>query len=106
MSNIMPRDFLTEKTSDLLNRTRVLRSLGYDVSTKDLMAEQDMLRSIPLSKAAEIYSPEQVYGTQGKFAGGGIAKLAGDRSGRPPERGPNSQGLLSLMKRGMKIQEY
>ena len=103
MSNIMPRDFLTEKTSDLLNRTRVLRSLGYDVSTKDLMAEQDMLRSIPLSKAAEIYSPEQVYGTQGKFAGGGIAKLAGDRSGRPPERGPNSQGLLSLMKRGMKI---
>jgi hypothetical protein len=37
------------------------------------------------------------------YAGGGIAKLAGDRSGRPPERGPNSQGLLSLMKRGMKI---
>ena len=36
-------------------------------------------------------------------AGGGIAKEAGDRSGRPPERGPNSQGLLSLMKRGMKI---
>ena len=103
MSNIMPRDFLTEKTSDLLNRTRVLRSLGYDVSTKDLMAEQDMLRSIPLSKAAEIYSPEQVYGTQGKFAGGGIAKLAGVDSGPPPERGPNSQGLLSLMKRGMKI---
>jgi hypothetical protein len=36
-------------------------------------------------------------------AGGGLAKQAGDRSGRPPERGPNSQGLLSLMKRGMKI---
>jgi|TARA_R100000008_G_scaffold78185_1_gene59045 hypothetical protein len=36
-------------------------------------------------------------------AGGGIAKLAGDRSGPPPEKGPNSQGLLSLMKRGMKI---
>ena len=44
-----------------------------------------------------------LFGTQDKFAGGGIAKLAGDRSGRPPERGPNSQGLLSLMKRGMKI---
>ena len=37
------------------------------------------------------------------FAGGGIAKLAGVSSGPPPERGPNSQGLLSLMKRGMKI---
>jgi len=99
MSNQMPRDFLTEKTSDLLNRTQYLRSLGYDVSTKDLIAEQDMLRSIPLSKAAEIYSPEQVYGTQGKFAGGGIAKLAGVSSGPPPESGPNSQGLLSLKNR-------
>ena len=36
-------------------------------------------------------------------AGGGIAKQAGDSSGRPPEKGPNSQGLLSLMKHGMKI---
>jgi len=33
------------------------------------------------------------------FAGGGIAKEAGDSSGPPPESGPNSQGLLSLMKR-------
>ena len=32
-------------------------------------------------------------------AGGGIAKLAGDESGPPPERGPNSQGLQGLMKR-------
>ena len=36
-------------------------------------------------------------------AGGGIAKLAGDPSGPPPERGPNSQGLSSLMKRGTNI---
>ena len=33
------------------------------------------------------------------FAGGGIAKEAGDSSGPPPESGPNPQGLLSLMKR-------
>ena len=32
-------------------------------------------------------------------AGGGIAKLAGDRSGPPPEKGPNSQGLPGLLKR-------
>jgi len=99
MSDIMPRDFLTEKTSDLLDRTQYLRSLGYDISTKDLMAEQERLRSIPLSQAAEMYSPEQVYGTQGKFAGGGIAKLAGVSSGPPPESGPNSQGLPGLLKR-------
>ena len=99
ISEQMPRDFLTEKTSDLLDRTQYLKSLGFDVSTRDLMAEQEALRSIPLSQAAVIYSPEQVYGTQGKFAGGGIAKLAGVSSGPPPEKGPNSQGLQGLMKR-------
>ena len=36
-------------------------------------------------------------------AGGGIAKEAGDRSGPPPESGPNPQGLPGLLKRGMKI---
>ena len=36
-------------------------------------------------------------------AGGGIAKQAGDRSGPPPESGPNPQGLPGLLKRGMKI---
>ena len=34
-----------------------------------------------------------------KFAGGGIAKEAGDSSGPPPESGPNSQGLPGLLKR-------
>jgi len=33
------------------------------------------------------------------FAGGGIAKLAGDPSGVAPVRGPNPQGLLSLKNR-------
>tara|TARA_Y100001972_G_scaffold17583_1_gene19625 strand:- start:2 stop:622 length:621 start_codon:yes stop_codon:yes gene_type:complete len=37
------------------------------------------------------------------FAGGGIAKQAGDSSGPPPEKGPMSQGLPGLLKRGMKI---
>ena len=32
-------------------------------------------------------------------AGGGIAKQAGDSSGAPPEKGPNSQGLPGLLKR-------
>jgi len=39
------------------------------------------------------------------FYGGGrvLFNSGGIKSGPPPERGPNSQGLLSLMKRGMKI---
>ena len=32
-------------------------------------------------------------------AGGGLLKLAGDRSGPPPESGPNSQGLQGLLNR-------
>ena len=40
-----------------------------------------------------------LFGTQEKFAGGGIAKLAGVSSGPPPEKGPNSQGLPGLLKR-------
>ena len=99
MSDIMPRDFFTEKTSDLLNRTQALRELGYDVSTRGLMAQQEAMKAEPLSISARMYSPEQVYGTQGKFAGGGIAKIAGVNSGPPPASGPNSQGLLSLKNR-------
>ena len=36
-----------------------------------------------------------------RFARGGLS--GGDTSGPPPERGPNPQGLLSLIKRGIKI---
>ena len=99
MSDIMPRDFLTATTSDLLNYTQQLKALGYDTSTKKLMEEQEAMRAIPLSVDARMYSPEQVYGTQGEFAGGGIAKMAGVSSGVAPVRGPNSQGLLSLKNR-------
>jgi hypothetical protein len=100
----MPRDFLTEKTSDLLDRTQALKQSGYDVSTRDLMAEQKRLRSIPLSQDVITYGPEQMYGAQGTFfgqplAGGGIAKLAGVSSGPAPVKGPDSQGLLSLKNR-------
>ena len=35
----------------------------------------------------------------GFFAGGGIAKEAGDRSGPPPESGPTPQGLQGLLNR-------
>ena len=58
---------------------------------------------------------ERLLGTQGSFggqpipqkpmydfAGGGIAKLAGKSSGRPPESGPTPQGLDFLIKRGRK----
>ena len=39
--------------------------------------------------------------TDSSFAGGGIAKLAGDESGKPPESGPTPdgpEGLFSALK--------
>ena len=80
---------------------------GYDKPShrqylKDI--ESDLHRSFKRYK--------RIYGGKMKFnqyapkflkenlASGG---LAGIKSGPPPEKGPNSQGLLSLMKRGMKI---
>ena len=38
-----------------------------------------------------------------KKAGGGLLKQAGDRSGAPPESGPNPQGLQGLLNRVKKI---
>lgn len=43
------------------------------------------------------------YENPGLFAGGGIAKEAGDSSGPPPASGPNPQGLLSLKNRGRNL---
>ena len=68
----------TEETVDLLG--------GYD----------EIIKDAGMSAIAE-------GGGVANLAGGGIAKQAGDSSGPPPESGPNSQGLLSLMNRGMKI---
>ena len=114
-------NFMKMTDTDIINKRRNLIDSGVTglPSSRDLMLIRDaeiadrekkidQFRTIPLMDAANQFGREQVFGTQGTFfgqplAGGGIAKLAGDRSGRPPERGPNSQGLLSLMKRGMKI---
>jgi len=68
------------------------------------------LKKLPLSNLAQLYGDEQIYGTQGAsalgepLANGGIAGLSGgDKSGPPPERGPDSEGLRSLMKRGINL---
>ena len=68
------------------------------------------LKKLPLSNLVQLYGDEQIYGTQGAsalgepLAEGGIAGLSGgDKSGPPPERGPNSEGLSSLLKRGTNI---
>jgi hypothetical protein len=119
----LPTSVMGLKTSDAINLAQSLRAEGQNVSAKDILAYRDELKQMPLMDAANQFGREQVFGTQGTFfgepiiktqprvrntsqdidpfqaAGGGIAKLAGDRSGPPPESGPNSQGLQGLMKR-------
>ena len=46
----------------------------------------------------DVFSPDRP-----AAAGGGLLKQAGDRSGAPPESGPNSQGLPGLLKRVKKL---
>ena len=101
----LPTDFMQLKTSDAINLAQAYRKQGENVSAKDILAYRDELKSTPLSELAKTYGDEQIYGTQGAealqpLAGGGIAGLSGgDKSGPPPERGPNPQGLPSLLKR-------
>ena len=71
--------FLKEIRDDIRNQYKYYRSLGG--KKKFSTYEKEALRKY--------------------FSTGGLS--GGDKSGPPPERGPNSQGLLSLMKRGMKI---
>ena len=101
----LPTNIMQFKTSDAIDLAQALRAEGRDVSAKDVLAYRDQLKKMPLMDAANQFGREQVFGTQGTFfgqplAGGGIAGLSGgDKSGRPPEKGPNSQGLQGLMKR-------
>ena len=72
------------------------------VLTPDKILEQDLnqerFRQL-FEQPGFMGASDTFFGDTVKMAGGGIAKIAGDRSGPPPERGPNSQGLLSLKNR-------
>ena len=60
----------------------------------------DELRSMTPEQRAELRRQGEAQAFDPfQAAGGGLAKQAGDRSGPPPERGPNPQGLPGLLKR-------
>ena len=74
---------------DLYDRSKAMSDTAKNITAMEAGMEQD--------KAIEDFAAKDYRG----FSMGGLS--GGDKSGRPPERGPNPQGLLSLMKRGMKI---
>ena len=80
------REILSDTLQNLSNRDLERFNLGRGYVQSDPVSDLD-LQNLAIERPGLFY------------AGGGIAKLAGDRSGPPPERGPNSQGLQGLMKR-------
>ena len=81
-----PQDVINQKTTTRITPAVTSTLTGLD-QLRTAFQEQDALQRIADA------------GGVANLAGGGIAKLAGDSSGRPPESGPNSQGLQGLIKR-------
>jgi len=66
---------------------------------KDLNFYRDIKESNFKTKTGPFFD----YQKRKNKAGGGLLKQAGDRSGPPPESGPNPQGLQGLLNRGKNI---
>ena len=69
------------------------KNIGLPSSEKNLKMTKKALGFKDIIDIAPLPGPLKLLK---KFAGGGIAKEAGVSSGPPPERGPNSEGLVSL----------
>ncbi len=73
-------------------------------SASTALAEQQRINNlINADKAIRAEQRDIAMDEDFMAAGGGIAKMAGDRSGPPPESGPNSQGLQGLFNRVKKV---
>jgi len=85
--NLNPKDY---------NYTYTPRNFPADTSSKPLTGFDDIRDFYQQQQATQNIADA---GGIANLAGGGIAKMAGDSSGRPPESGPQPQGLLSLINR-------
>jgi len=103
----LPADVRTKLEDEILSKDqfkpqdRSLSNYYYqDPFTGKTVMEQELEDYNRAQRFKQAFQQPGILGTQDKFAGGGIAKLAGVDDGPPPTRGPNPQGLSYLMKRG------
>ena len=95
----------TPGITDVMDIPTAMPELSKRLQTIDAEADQHLLklreqRAKEFEKKSKLPKPEI---DEFQAAGGGIAKLAGDRSGAMLESmNPDSQGLQGLMKRGIK----
>ena len=81
---------------------RNIGMIGQDEIITDEAYQQKFYRPEEFSQLFQLPS---FTGANQRFAGGGIAKMAGVSSGPPPVSGPNPQGLQGLLNRVKKTQE-
>jgi hypothetical protein len=114
--NIADESFQTRvQNVDFAKQLQSGMTEGQDLMGKAIdLAELQQLGSVDQNPFGKIFEGDigkekrqnrilELLPTALNFAGGGIAKQAGDSSGKPPLSGPTPQGLPGLLKRGMKI---
>ena len=85
---------------DLENYFRAEGYISEDEQLTPEFYQQEFVKPAEFEQLMELPS---FRGASEKFAGGGIAKIAGVDQGPPPESGPNSQGLKGLFNRAKNI---
>ena len=75
------------------------KNFPYNQQVFEEPSQLDFYRDIKESNFKTKTGPFFDYQKRKNKAGGGLLKQAGDRSGAPPESGPNPQGLQGLLNR-------
>jgi len=103
----LDEDFLDKKDTiiDTLNAkiARERKNFPYNQQVFEEPSQLDFYDAITKSNFRTKTGPFFDYQKRKNKAGGGLLKQAGDRSGPPPESGPNPQGLQGLLNRVKKI---
>ena len=113
--NMLP-NFRDAMQSEDVKKQKIIMNLpdeflNSSVGPDAVQYKKDLQDAFKLENLKDQFGAEQIYGTQGTFAGqplagGGIAKMAGDRSGAMTRSmNPDSQGLSYLFNRVKKVQE-
>jgi hypothetical protein len=111
--NMLP-NFRDAMQSEDVKKQKIIMNLpdeflNSSVGPDAVQYKKDLQDAFKLENLKDQFGAEQIYGTQGTFAGqplagGGIAKMAGDRSGAMTRSmNPDSQGLSYLFNRVKKV---
>ena len=88
-----------------ISEAKKRKNFPYNQQVFEEPSQLDFYRDIKESNFRTKTGPFFDYQKRKNKAGGGLLKQAGDRSGPPPESGPNPQGLQGILNRVKKTQE-